>query len=193
MGRVISIFLFLVIFCSEPSFAGVIKGKVSTAKLKAPKDIVVYIDKIEGKELSSSGEPAKMDQIKLVFIPYVLPIIKGTTVEFHNSDDVKHNVFAVGTENFDLGTWTKGITKSYTFNKLGDTAILCNVHPEMEAYVFVLQNPYFAITDENGQYQIKDVPSGSYKLKAWHNRLKPVTKDVDVAASGELTVDFGLK
>lgn len=178
------VFLSLILISfSTICLAGEIKGTVSTKKIKSPAGILVYIENIEGKEFPAPAEPARMDQVNLVFTPRVLPVLKGATVDFLNSDDVKHNVFGVGSDDFDLGTWTKGITRSYTFNKLGDVAILCNVHPEMEAFVVVLQNPYFGLTDASGKYDIKDVPSGKYKLKIWHDRLKPVTKDVEV--SGE--------
>lgn len=184
--------LFLVILSTKSVYAGVIKGKVSTAKLKVPKEILVYIEKIEGN-FPPPKELAKMDQISIVFTPRVLPVLLGTTVEFHNSDDLKHNVFGVGAEDFDLGTWTKGITKTYTFSKLGDVAILCNVHPEMEAYIVVLQNPYFSLTDESGDYKIEDVPEGTYIFKTWHDRLKSVKKEVKVPSEGEVIVDFELK
>lgn len=187
--RNILIGLFLVIFTGT-CMAGGIKGKVSTAKIKSPSGILVYIEKIDGKEFPPPAEHLVMDQVKLVFIPRVLPVLKGAAVDFVNSDDVKHNVFGVGSDDFDLGTWTKGIVKSYTFNKLGDVAILCNVHPEMEAFVVVLQNPYFGLTDAGGNYEIKDVPPGKYKLKTWHDRLKPATKDVEVAGD---TVEVGFE
>lgn len=174
-------------------FAGTIKGKVESRRLKTAKDVLIYIEKIEGKEFSPPEEPVEMDQVSLVFTPRVLPVVLGTTVEFHNSDDLKHNVFGVGDDDFDLGVWTKGIVKTYTFNKLGEVAILCNVHPEMEAYVIVLQNPYFALTDEEGNYVMEDPPSGIYKLKTWHDRLRPVAKEVEVPEEGEVIVDFELK
>lgn len=174
-------------------FSGEIKGKVSSSRLKSPKDILVYIDKIEGGEFTPHEKPEKMDQLNLIFIPRVLPVLLGTTVEFHNDDDLKHNAFGVGADDFDLGVWTKGIVKTYTFNKLGDVAILCNVHPEMEAYIVVLQNPYFALTDEKGNYKIENIPAGSYSLKTWHDRLRPVKESVEVPEVDEITVDFNLK
>lgn len=175
------------------TFAGTIKGKVASRRLKTAKDILIYLEKIEGKEFTPPQGPAKIDQRSLVFTPRVLPVVLGTTVEFHNSDDLKHNAFGVGDDDFDLGVWTKGIIKTYTFNKLGEVAILCNVHPEMEAYVIVLQNPYFALTNEEGNYIIENVPSGTYSLKTWHDRLRPVTKEIKVTEQGEVIVDFELK
>ncbi|MCQ9205881.1 MAG: hypothetical protein NG737_06185 [Omnitrophica bacterium] len=187
----LSLFLILSVIANNV-YAGVIKGTVSASRLKSPKDILVHIERVEGKEFSVPKEPAKMDQISLVFVPRVLPILLGTTVAFYNADDLKHNVFGVGDYDFDLGTWGKGRVVPYTFDKLGEVAILCNVHPEMEAYIIVLQNPYFALTDEAGNYKIKNVPSGTYKIKTWHDRLKSVKKEV-TSSTGEIIVDFNLK
>lgn len=173
--------------------AATVSGSVTAKGLKSQKDILVYIEKVEGKEFAPPEEPAKMDQISLVFVPHVLPVVKGTTVEFHNSDDVLHNVFGVGVDEFDLGTWGKGGTEKYTFNNLGDVAILCNVHPEMEAYVVILENPYFALTDEEGNYKIEGIPAGTYDLKTWHDRLKSVKKGIEVSSDEEMMVDFELK
>ena len=155
--------------------------------------MLIYIEKLEGKDFLLSSNPPRLDQKKLVFIPRVLPILKGTTVEFHNSDTARHNVLGVGIDNFDLGTWGQGVTKPYTFNKLGETAILCNVHTEMESFILVLQNPYFALADKEGNYKIENVPAGTYKLKTWNDKLKPQDKEVTIPAQGSVTVDFEFK
>lgn len=190
---IVGIFIYNLVLNLITGSAGTIVGKVNVRGIKNPKDILIYIEDIKGKTFEPPEEPAKMDQLNLVFIPRVLPILKGTSVEFHNSDDLKHNVFGVGVEDFDLGVWTKGITKTYTFNNLGDVAILCNVHPEMEAYIVVLQNPYYSLTDKDGNYKIEDVPAGNYKLKTWHDRLRPDEKTVDVPSNGEVVVNFELR
>lgn len=174
-------------------YAAEVSGGITTRKVKSPKDILVYLQEVKG-EFPAPEEAAKMDQISLVFVPYLLPILKGTTVEFHNSDDLLHNVFGVGAEDFDLGTWGKGKTAPYTFTRLGETAILCNVHPEMEAYIFVLQNPYFSLTNEQGNYILKGLPIGSYKLKTYHPKLKPQEIPVEIESEGDsLSIDFELK
>ncbi|MGR3304296.1 MAG: hypothetical protein ACUZ8I_17600 [Candidatus Scalindua sp.] len=174
------------------SYAGTIKGKISSPRLRNFKDALVYIEKIEGKVFPSAEKAVVMDQVALVFIPRVIPIVKGSVVNFRNSDTVLHSVFAVGDDEFDLGTWTGDVPRNHTFNKLGEIAILCNVHPEMEAYVVVLQNPYFGLTDEDGAYKIDGVPAGKYTLKTWHDRLRPVTKEIEVT-EGELIVDLEIK
>lgn len=165
------------------TMAGDIVGKLGVPK---PDAAVVYVETVPG---TFKGGRAKMDQMNKVFMPFVLPVLKGTVVEFHNSDNMQHNVFGVGGENFDLGNWTKGIVHEHTFNKLGDVTILCNVHHEMEAHVLVLQNPYFARLDSSGAFRIANLPPGTYVVKAWY-RGKIRKQNVTVPATGSVTVAF---
>ena len=139
-------------------------------------------------------EHAVMDQKELKFVPYVLPILKGATVDFPNSDTVRHNVFSPpgSAKVFDLGTYDVGAVKSVTFDVTGETPLLCNVHAEMSGYVVSLQNPYFCITDETGTYTIEDVPPGKYTLTTWNERLKAVTEDIDVKDGETTNVVFTL-
>ena len=163
--------------------AGEITGTLAVARSD---QALVYVEAVPG---TFHGERIKIDQRQKVFSPYVLPVVKGTTVEFHNSDELQHNVFGVGADEFNLGNWTKGIVREHTFNKLGEITILCNVHPEMEAYVLVLQNPYFARPDSSGKFGIVNVPSGDYVVKAWY-RGKTKKQMVKVPATGSVTVTF---
>ncbi len=163
--------------------AGDIEGTLGVAK---PDQALVYLELVPG---SFPGEKVKLDQQNKVFFPYVLPVVKGTTVEFHNSDNLQHNVFGVGGDEFNLGNWTKGIVREHTFTKLGEVTILCNVHPEMEAYILVLQNPYFARPDSTGKFRIADVPPGEYVVKAWY-RGKTKKQTVRVPARGSTGANF---
>jgi plastocyanin len=174
--------------------SGVIKGKISVKVKRYKKDTVVYIEEIEGN-FPPQEEHAIMDQKELVFIPHVLAVLKGTTVDFLNSDDVRHNVFSPDNvaDKMNLGTWPTGEVKSYAFNNLGAAAMLCNVHPEMEAYVVVLQNPYFARTDKDGNYEIINVPPGEYTLKVWNKKYKAKGKEIKIKNGETITVDFKLK
>lgn len=162
---------------------GDILGTLAVAK---PDQALVYVDRVPG---TFKGERAKMDQQNKMFTPYVLPVVQGTTVEFHNSDNMQHNVFAVGAEEFNMGNWTKGIVREHTFNHLGEATILCNVHPEMEAYVLVLQNPYFGRPDSSGKFRIANVPPGEYAVKAWY-RGKTKQQRVKVPAVGSTSINF---
>lgn len=165
---------------------GTVTGTVKVFRARHSGDVVVYL---EGENLkkaySSPNEHSALDQKNLVFIPRVLPILKGTTVDFLNSDDVQHNVFAPGkAEKFNLGTWGLGGVKEYTFNKPGEVIILCNVHSEMVAYIVILENPYFAKTNEQGNFRIENVPPGTYQLKTWHEKMKSDPQQI-VLANGE--------
>ncbi len=175
--------------------AGDISGKVKVHGAKNSANVVVYIDKVEGKVFEPPEKHAVMDQKNLEFIPHVLPILVGTTVDFLNSDDVLHNVFSPDCPDgkFNLGTWAKGVVKSFTFNKPGISTLLCNVHPEMEAYVVAVRTPYFAVSDKEGNYTIKDVPPGKYTLKVWHEKRKAKPQEVEVPEKGIVTVNFELK
>jgi plastocyanin len=173
---------------------GVIKGKVIAKVSKYKRDTVVYIERVEGN-FTPPEEHAKMDQVGLVFIPHVLVVLKGTTVDYHNSDDIAHNVFSPDdvADKMNLGTWLSGEVRPYTFNKLGDAAMLCNVHPEMEAYVVVVQNQYFSKTDKEGNYGIENVPPGEYTLKVWNKKYRAKDKKITIKSGEALTVDFKLK
>lgn len=159
-----------------------LNGCVVTGKVPAgvnPKNAVVYLEGVP-----FTGRPApmhkEMDQKNLRFIPHVLAITVGSQVTFLNSDTVNHNVFGVGADMFDLGTWPPGRKRTKTFSRPGEVAILCNVHPEMSAYILVLKHPYFAQPDALGRYKIAGVPPGTYTLVIYQPERKPIKKKIQV-------------
>jgi plastocyanin len=170
--------------------AGDLHGKVVCKGVRDSGDAVVWIDAIPGKTFPAPKEHAKVDQSNLVFVPHVLPVLAGTTVDFLNSDAVLHNVFTpeACAEKFNLGTWPKGQIRSYEFKKECVAALLCKVHPEMEAFIVAVPTPYFALTKADGSYRIPDVPDGTYMVKVWHPKLKPTQKSV--AVSGATPAEF---
>ena len=175
-------------FCAA-AWAGDIEGKVSGMKGHS----VVYVDAIAGKTFPAPKDHPVMDQKGLVFSPHIMVVQQGTTVEFLNSDNVQHNVFwsAVGNDKkagHNMGTWPKGEKRPFTFDKPGVIPLLCNVHPEMGGYIVVSPTPYFAETDDAGNYTIKDVPDGSYNVVVWHEGAKNQTKPVTV--SGDTKAEF---
>jgi plastocyanin len=169
---------------------GTIKGVVNTPWVKRY-PALVYIDQVKGEFPPPKKNPF-MGQKGMVFTPHILPILKGSTVDFTNDDSVAHNVFSPpgAATRFNLGLYGTGVKKTVTFNNLGEVPLLCNVHPEMLGYIIVLQNPYFALTDNAGKYEIKDVPPGTFKLKVWHEKLKETSKEVTVQEGKTVTVDF---
>jgi plastocyanin len=178
------------------AYAGDITGTVKATGTKDSGNAIIFLDKIAGKTFSPPAEHALMDQKNMTFIPHVLPILAGTTVDFLNSDDVLHNVFSPDkcADSFNLGTWPKGQKRSFTFKNPGCRAtLLCKVHPEMEGYVVVLENPYFAVSNKDGSYSIKNVPPGTYTISIWHEKLKGGSVKVTVPASGSVTQDFEIR
>jgi plastocyanin len=176
--------------------ANEIKGKVSVQGIKSAENIAVYVDAIPDKKFDAPKDPMVVDQRKMAFVPHVVAVQQGTTVEFLNSDAVGHNVYwpsISGNKKLahNLGTWPKGEKKPFQFNDLGVASLLCNVHPEMSGYVVVTPTPYFAVTDKDGNFEIKNIPAGKYTLKTWSEDGKPTTQAVEVSgatASVELTV-----
>jgi len=169
--------------------AGEIKGKVRVQGLKSAENIAVYVDAIPGKEFPAPVRHMNVDQKQMTFVPHVLIVQKGTTVDFLNSDPVGHNVYwpSIGGNKklgHNLGTWSKNDIRSFQFNDLGDVHLLCNIHPEMSGFVVVVPTPYFAVTDQDGNFVIQGVPPGKYTLKTWSEEGNPVTQTVTVEVSG---------
>lgn len=186
----------LVVAFAGAGRANEIKGQVSVQGIKSAENVVVYVDAIPDKKFDAPKESITVDQRKMAFIPHVVVVQQGTTVEFLNSDPVGHNVYWPSISgnkklSHNLGTWPKGEKKPFQFNDLGVASLLCNVHPEMSGYVVVVPTPYFAVTDKDGNFEIKNIPAGKYTLKTWSEDGKPTTQAVDIGgaiATVELTV-----
>lgn len=165
------------------AWSGDLKGRIKAEGMRSPENIVVYIDNVPGKAFLPPVQPAIMDQLQMEFVPHVLVIVKGTTVNFMNDDHVQHNVYwpAINHDRklaHNMGTWPKGIVKSFTFSDLGDVPLLCKVHAEMSGYIVVVPTPYFAVTNKQGDFTIKDVPPGKYTLKTWSEEARPTAQEV---------------
>lgn len=137
---------------------------------------------------------SRIAQKGAMFSPHVLPVMVGTTVEWPNNDEIYHNVFSDSdAKQFDLGLYKGNPSeKRVTFDKPGRVDVYCSIHSSMHCVVLVLENPYFAATDSSGRYSITNIPPGTYKLKAWHERLPAEEKEITVPPSGKLKVDFVL-
>jgi plastocyanin len=154
------------------------------------KNVVIYVQ--HAAFVGEGEEKAVMAQDDEQFVPHILPVTRGTTVEFPNNDEVFHNVFSLsGPKTFDLGRYPKGASKSVTFDKSGSVQVFCHIHSDMSAVVLVLDNPYFA-TPSNAHYAIENVPPGEYTVVGWHERIKPVTRTVRVVAGETTKIDFNI-
>ncbi len=175
--------------------AGSITGVVTCQKMRNSADAVVFIEKVGDNKFAPPAEHAVIDQLNLTYVPRVVAMQKGTTVDFPNSDAVRHNVFSPPTAaiQFNLGTYPTGVVKEVLFDVTGETPLLCNVHNEMAGFAVTFENPYFAMTDKDGNYTIEGVPAGKYTVKTWHEKLKEVSQEVTVEAGKAATANFDLK
>jgi plastocyanin len=157
------------------------------------RDFVVYIDQPMAEKPKPPAKPLEVvTQKDATFKPHVLPIILGTTIDWPNQDDILHNVYSFSeTKQFDLGLY-KDEVKKVTFDKSGRVDVFCSIHSKMHCVILVLENPHFATTDAKGAFTITNVPAGTYKLKAWHERLPSQVKEITVPESGSVKADFVL-
>lgn len=174
---------------SVAATTGDIVGNVTAGVAKHRANTVVFV---KDAGLGTSKGTARMDQKGLVFNPRVLPIQKGTTVEFLNSDSVAHNVFTPDGDKYDLGTWPQGQVKKYQFPKAGVFRQLCHVHDDMIAYIVVLDTSLFALSDKGGDFKIPALAPGKYTLSVWHEKLAAKDVVVEVKAGQPTNVVIAL-
>ncbi|MFQ5722947.1 MAG: plastocyanin/azurin family copper-binding protein [Terriglobia bacterium] len=181
------------LLAGQPAEAGTIEGRVQKKGLHADlSNFVLSLEDIQGP-FPPPVEPARMDQKELRFVPHLLVIQVGTTVEFPNSDPVSHNVFSISdTKRFNLGLYSRGTVRRIKFDKPGVVELLCNVHLEMSAYIVVLKNPYFARTAPDGTFRIPNVPAGRHRLRCWHERLEAKEQEIEIPTTGTIQVVFDM-
>lgn len=161
-------------------------------------DFVVYLEGSVGTNWPAPAKPAQVVTRRVMqkganFNPHVLPVLVGTTVEWPNEDEILHNVFSFSeTQPFDLGLYKSPEIRKWTFDRPGRVDVFCSIHARMSCIILVRENPFFASTNERGNYRITDVPPGTYKLRAWHERLPSQVKEITVPETGEVKVDFAL-
>jgi plastocyanin len=162
---------------------------------KGIKNVIVSIEHIEkGKKFESQDSNQVLDQNQCVFVPHILAVPAGATVDILNSDDVLHNVhsYAIRNEAFNEGV-TAGGRLSKKFDVPEVVSIRCDLHPWMSSFIVTKRNPYFTVTDESGNFRIDNVPAGTYKLQAWQEKLGKQLQDVTVEAGKDVQVDFALQ
>jgi plastocyanin len=160
------------------------EGVDSGARVIRPSNEHEHVQVVTTKRIAQKGA---------VFLPHVLPVVVGTTVEWPNQDDIFHNVFSISdAKPFDLGLYKHPEVKRVTFDKPGRVDVFCSIHTAMNCIILVLPTDHFAAADDKGRYAIGNVPAGTYKLKAWHERLPSQVKEVVVSEGGEVKVDFTL-
>ena len=156
---------------------------------------VVYLETApRGAFEQAESKRATMDQRNETFVPHVLAVAAGTTVEFPNSDRIYHNVFSLSkTRAFDLGRYAVGRSKAIRFDRPGIVRVFCDIHSHMSAFILVFSHPFFSVTDAVGRYRIDDVPPGNYTLVAWNEGVSSESRVVTVTDGGSTETDFTLR
>jgi plastocyanin len=167
---------------------GTVRGRVTVTKQKSNAYAVVSIE-ASGLAFTPPPAPVKIDQKGFRFVPHVTVVVPGTTVRFLNNDPEPHNVYSPEGR-YNLGTWPTGDTRDHVFEKPGIFTQLCNIHPDMLAYVVVVETPYFAVTDAEGRFEVKGVPAGDYLLWAWHEKKDGLEREITVEAGQVLDLDL---
>lgn len=185
---------------SYPARGNTLAGQVSIlTRAKEPREersnVLVFLEGVP----APSDRPLEvvsrsMSQRNQRFEPRVLPILRGTTVDFPNDDFIFHNVFSLSeTQPFDLGAYGSGKSKSVLFPRTGVARIYCNIHPEMVATIVVLENPCFALTDRTGFFVITGIPEGTFRVRAWHELGGEHDERLTFAGGAIVRTNFGLE
>jgi plastocyanin len=176
-------------------------AELSTPESVAARDLadrnrsVVYLESApRGAFEQSEPGRATMDQRNETFVPHVLAITTGTTVDFPNSDRIYHNVFSLSkTKQFDLGRYPVGHSRPVRFDQPGIVRVFCEIHSHMNAFILVFSHPFFAVTDTEGRYHIDNVPPGTYGVIAWNEGVSSEPRPITVPDGGVAELDFSVR
>jgi plastocyanin len=156
------------------------------------KNVVVYL-----KDAAFRGalppRRAELHQAHEAFVPHVLTITRGSTVDFPNDDPIFHNVFSLSSAaSFDLRRYPQGERRSQVFAKAGIVKVYCHIHSHMSATILVLDHPYYTVPADSGAFDLSNIPPGTYTIVGWHERVGERTDTVTVERGKATTIDLRL-
>jgi plastocyanin len=166
-----------------PPQASGVTGSVEITNSREPavrrnkdyRGVVLWLEPVDrGAAPPAAPKHERMIQKDKHFVPHVMAVPVGSTVDFPNLDPIYHNAFSnFSGQQFDTGLYKPGTSKSYVLRRPGIMRIFCNIHPTMSAIIAVLPTPYYAATDSSGRFTIARVPPGEYQLRIFHERSLP--------------------
>jgi len=159
-------------------------------------NVVVYVsDGLTSHNFQPPAQPAVLEQKGCQYRPHVLAMEAGQKLDVVNSDETTHNIHPTPNNNREWNmTQPHGMPLEQTFAREEiSIPVKCNVHPWMKGYIAVFKHPFFAVTDKNGNFDIKDLPPGTYTITAWQEKLPPQSQKVTVGAGEAKTLDFSFK
>jgi plastocyanin len=188
------------LFLAAPLYPATVSGKVSLEGSKEKRvmqrrdfsSVVVWLEPAADHRLSFTPRKAVMEQKEKTFLPHVLAIPVGSSVDFPNFDPIFHNAFSnFNGQIFDVGLYPPKTNRTVKFNREGPVRVFCNIHPTMSAVIVVLRTPLFDVTGADGSYHIRDAPPGEYTLRVFHERATETTLGSvsrKITVSGDIVV-----
>ena len=179
--------------CKKAHAGPVVGEEVVVNKNGTLKNVLIYIKGgLAAKTYSAPAKSLVFDQEGCQYKPHVLGIMVGQELEIKNSDNTLHNVHSLSKLNpqFNRAQPMKNMVMKEKFLKAETFKVKCEVHPWMGAYIGVFDNPYFAVTGDDGSFTLSNVPAGEYTVEAWQEKYGTQTAKLKVDASGKATVDF---
>jgi plastocyanin len=175
--------------------AGSLVVEVHDPQGAALEDAVIYCSP-EGKNPGAAAGMAIMDQKNKTFVPHVLPVQVGTSVKFPNSDDIQHHVYSFSpAKKFELPLYKGTPANPIVFDTPGVVTLGCNIHDKMNAYIVVLDTPYFEKTEASGRVEFTNLPPGKYTIHAWQpdESQEPDVQTVTIGEADSPTLTFTIK
>jgi plastocyanin len=169
------------------------ESESTVVRRSPPEEVVVYLEDVPGS-YPPPKEHVRLDQKFLQFTHRVLPVLRGTVVDFTNHDPVYHNVFSNSQVNkFDLGRKGRGEKSSVRMlHPEVPVKVYCEIHADMKSNILVLNNPFFTSVKPGEKFKIEGIPPGTYNLVAWHDYWEPVEEKVTIEEGGTTRADVTL-
>jgi len=177
---------------------GTIKGTVSSPIEVPFSEMLVYLAPADNQVIAAPTESVKISQKGAKFSPSLVAVCVGQSVEFLNDEDrpIEHNVFSNSpAKQFDLGLFKPGESRNVVFDKPGPVFLYCSIHRYMDGVIYVAPTPYFSRVEDDGTYEIDNIPPGKWTVSTWqrHRRLAETHDDVVVVDNQTIVQDLPLQ
>jgi plastocyanin len=182
--------------CLKMHPAPVMSQEVVTGPNGALKNVIVYISEGLGtRSFDAPKEPGAFEQKGCTYSPHILGMRAGQTFRLINGDPTSHNIHPTPQHNREWNIFQPPGSSPIeeTFAREEIIPVKCNVHPWMKGYIAVFKHPYFAITDKDGSFDLKNVPPGDYTIEAWHEKYGVLTQRVTLVHNQNKTLEFVFK
>lgn len=197
MRRILSALALFALALPAGADSGAVAGRivlqVEGVPLAQVGPTVVYLEAIDGSAAEPASVRHRIRQKDAHFDPDFLAITAGETIDMPNEDAIFHNVFSFSKPNqFDLGLYPAGQSRSVRFRYPGVVKIYCSIHESMSATVFVAPTPWLTVTAPSGEFSLRDVPAGRYRLRVWNEMLPEASRTIEVQGGREARVEIPL-